>query len=378
MPRMPAPKTPVLIEHFAELEDPRLLGKCRHKLLDMLVIAVSGMLCNADDWVTIAQFGRAKEAWFRTFLELPNGIPSHDTFSRVFSLLDPQAFAQCFSTWMQAVNETIQGVVALDGKTLRGSYDAADARAAIHIVSAWSVENRIVLGQVKTDEKSNEITAIPELLKVLALEGCLVTTDAMGCQRAIAEDIVAQGGDYLLAIKDNQPRLFEAVLKAFEHAEAEAPETMSTYSTTARGHGRQEIRHYATLPLPDEFDPTLTERWASLKTLAVVEAVRTVGDTTTSAFRYFISSADLEVERFAHAARGHWDIENGLHWVLDVTFGEDASRVRKGHGAENLARLRHIALNILKADQSMKLGVKNKRRVAGWDERYLAKLLLDI
>ena len=213
---MPADSTPALIDHFAALEDPRLPGKCRHKLLDMVVIAISGMVCNADDWVTIAQFGRAKEAWLRTFLELPNGIPSHDTFSRVFALIDPEAFAHCFSAWMQAVHERIGGVVAIDGKTLRASYDPADCRAAIHMVSAWSVENGVVLGQVKTEEKSNEITAIPELLKVLALEGCLVTTDAMGCQRSIAQGIVEQGGDYLLAVKDNQPRLFEAVLNAFE------------------------------------------------------------------------------------------------------------------------------------------------------------------
>lgn len=375
---MPAKPTVALIDHFADLEDPRLAGKCRHKLLDMVVIAISGMLCGADDWVTIAQFGRAKEGWFRTFLELPNGIPSHDTFSRVFALIDPQEFARCFSSWMQALKETIRGTVAIDGKTLRASYDEREGCAAIHMVSAWSVENRLVLGQVKTEEKSNEITAIPELLKVLALEGCLVTTDAMGCQRSIAQDIVEQGGDYLLAVKDNQPKLFEAVLNAFEQAERHAPETMSTYSTDERGHGRHEQRYYAALPVPADFDPTLTQRWRSLRTLIVVEAQRTIEGKTTSAFRYYISSAKLGVERFAQAVRGHWGIENSLHWVLDVTFGEDDSRVRKGHGAENLARLRHIALNILKADKNMKLGVKNKRRVAGWDEQYLTKLLLEL
>ena len=375
---MPANPTVALIDHFADLEDPRMAGKCRHKLLDMVVIAVSGMLCNADDWVTIAQFGRAKEGWFRTFLELPNGIPSHDTFSRVFARLDPQEFARCFSSWMQAVKEKIQGTVAIDGKTLRGSYDEREGCAAIHMVSAWSVENRVVLGQVKTEEKSNEITAIPELLKLLALKGCLVTTDAMGCQRTIAQDIVEQGGDYLLAVKDNQPKLYEAVLNAFEQAEAHAPQTMSTYRTEQRGHGRHEQRYYATLPLPANFDPKLTERWRSLSTLVVVEAQRSVEGKTTSAFRYYISSAKVDIERFAQAVRGHWGIENGLHWVLDVTFGEDDSRVRKGHGAENLARLRHIALNVLKADKNMKLGVKNKRRVAGWDEEYLTKLLLGL
>ena len=373
---MPATPMSALIESFAELEDPRMAGKCHHPLIDMVVIAVSAIICNANDWVTVAQFGRAKEAWFRTFLELPNGIPSHDTFSRVFAVIDPESFAQCFSSWMQLVSQALSGVVAIDGKTLRGSYDLGDNRAAIHMVSAWSSENGVVLGQVKTDEKSNEITAIPELLKVLSLEGCLVTTDALGCQRKIAQQIVEQGGDYLLAVKDNQPALLEHVLQAFEHAEAHAPESMQTFTTEDKGHGRRERRHYTTLSLPPVFDPNVAKRWASLSTLAVVEAERTVDGKTSSAFRYYISSAELSAPRFAHSGRGHWGVENGLHWVLGVNFNEDASRVRKGHGAENLARLRHIALNVLKADKQTKLGVKNKRLVAGWDERYLAKLLL--
>ena len=251
---MSATVSPALREHFALLEDPRMPGKCDHKLIDMVVIAISGIICNADDWVTIAQFGRAKEEWLRTFLELPNGIPSHDTFSRVFARMDPDSFAQCFSEWMQAVSSVLSGVVAVDGKTLRGSYDRSDCRAAIHMVSAWSVANGVVLGQVKTEEKSNEITAIPELLNVLSLEGCLVTIDAMGCQREIAQQIVDQGGDYLLAVKDNQPKLFEEVLNAFEHAEVETPESIHTYTTEDCGHGRREVRHYTTLALPETFD----------------------------------------------------------------------------------------------------------------------------
>jgi predicted transposase YbfD/YdcC len=365
---------PTLIEHFAELDDPRMTGKCRHKLLDMLVIAVSGIICQAEDWATIAEFGRAKEPWFRTFLELPNGIPSHDTFGRVFARIDPERFAVCFSRWMQSLSDTLGGVVAIDGKTLRGSYDRDDQRAAIHMVSAWAVANGVVLGQVKTEEKSNEITAIPDLLELLSLQGCLVTTDAMGCQREIARRVVEKGGDYLLAVKDNQPKLHAAVLEAFEQAEAAG--TLATYTTADKGHGRRERRHYATLPLPESFDKAIRSRWASLTTLAVVEAERTLDGKTGSAFRYFISSASLSAERFADAARGHWGIENNLHWVLDVRLREDESRVRKGHGAQNLSRLRHMALNVLKADKTTKLGVKNKRLKACWDERYLATLLL--
>lgn len=374
---MPAQLSSPLLTHFADLDDPRLEGKCRHKLLDMVAIAISGIICNADDWVTIAEFGRAKEAWLRQFLELPNGIPSHDTFGRVFERLDPDQFAACFSAWMRALSGQLQGLIAIDGKTLRGSYDRRDERAAIHMVSAWAVENGVVLGQVKTDAKSNEITAIPELLNVLSLEGCMVTIDAMGCQRAIAQQIVDQGGDYLLAVKDNQPTLYQAVLRAFEHAEAdpEAP-ALTTYTTHNCGHGREEVRHYTTLALPVDFDTAIASRWASLTTLAVVEAERTVGDKKSSAFRYFISSADLSAERFAQAARGHWGIENSLNWVLDVRFGEDESRVRKGHGAENLSRLRQMALNIVKTDKATKLGVKNKRLKACWDEHYLTNLLL--
>ncbi len=371
---MNTPPPHTLTEHFAELDDPRVRGKCRHNLLDMLVIAVSGIICQAEDWVTIAEFGRAKERWFRTFLELPNGIPSHDTFGRVFARIDPDRFATCFSGWMRSLSDTLGEVVAIDGKTLRGSYDRDDQRAAIHMVSAWAVDNGVVLGQVKTEEKSNEITAIPELLDLLSLNGCLVTTDAMGCQREVARRVVDQGGDYLLAVKDNQPKLHAAVLEAFEQAEAAGP--LPTYTTTDKGHGRHERRHYTTLPLPESFNKPINSRWASLKTLAVVEAERTLDGKTSSAFRYFISSASLSAERFAEAARGHWGIENNLHWVLDVRFSEDDSRVRKGHGAQNLSRLRQMALNVLKSDKTTKLGVKNKRLKACWDEGYLATLLL--
>lgn len=374
---MSHPLAPSIVEHFALLEDPRMEGKCQHKLLDMVVIALSGVICTADDWVTIAQFGRAKEDWFRTFLELPYGIPSHDTFSRVFARIDPQAFSDCFQRWMSAVSERLSGIVAVDGKTLRGSYDQDDPRSAIHLISAWSVANGVVLGQLKTEQKSNEITAIPELLKLLSLEGCLVTIDAMGCQRQIGQQIVDQGGDYLLAVKANQPHLFEQVLTEFERVDTQAPETFNTYTTEERSHGRHEVRRYTTLALSEPFDPKVTQRWAGLKTVAAIEAERTVKGKTTSGFRYFISSAELSAERLAQAGRGHWHIENKLHWVLDVTFNEDDSRVRKGHGAENLARLRHLALNILNQDQHKpKLGVKHKRLTAGWDNDYLAHLLL--
>jgi predicted transposase YbfD/YdcC len=367
-----------LLEHFSLLSDPRMEGKRRHKLEDIVTIAVTAMLCGADEWTAMEEFGRAKEAWLRQFLELPNGIPSHDTFGRVFALLDTEAFQSCFVAWTRSLVGDIEGVIAIDGKTLRRSHERGAGRGAIHMVSAFARENGMVLGQVKTEEKSNEITAIPKLLSALNVKGCTVTIDAMGCQKAIAKQIVRQGGDYLLAVKGNQEKLYDGVLRLFEEAEAvdfkgyEA----DVYETTEKGHGREETRRYMVLPTAERLPES--KRWTELRTVGVVEAQRTVKGKTTSEMRYYIGSFESDAKVFANAVRGHWSVENNLHWVLDIAFREDESRVRIGNAAANLGILRHIALNALKKEQTLKRGIKGKRLKAGWDESYLAKVLLGL
>ncbi len=364
-----------LVEHFVSLADPRIVKKNRHNLLDIVVISICAVICGADDWVAVADFGRAKERWLRSFLELPNGIPSHDTFGRVFSLLSPKAFQQCFTSWMRSLNGVFEGLVAIDGKCLRRSHDRRSNRSAIHMVSAWASENGLVLGQIKTDEKSNEITAIPELLRALELNGCLVTIDAMGCQKAIAKQITDQGGDYLLALKGNQGKLAEEVETLFEKADAAEYEgfTVDYHETGEKHHGRQEIRRYWTMPCDGSL--THAKPWAKLNMVGMIESQRTVDGKSTLEYRYYIGSIESDARLFAKGARAHWGIENGLHWVLDVAFREDDSRVRKGHGAENFALLRHIAVNAIKQEKTAKVGVKNKRLKAGWDDSYLAKIL---
>lgn len=373
-----SPPNPLSIAaHFDSLADPRISSKTEHKLLDIIVIAISAVICHADDWVSIVEFGRAKESWFRQFLELPNGIPSHDTFNRVFARLSPTKFQNCFASWVRALSGAYEGLIAVDGKRLRRSHDRSSDKSAIHLVSAWAVENSLVLGQVKTDEKSNEITAIPPLLELLALEGCLVSIDAMGCQQPIARQIIEQGGDYVLALKGNQSGLQEKVWTAFETAEAADFKgyTVDTLETQDKGHGRTEIRRYCVLGT----EGLLTApSWAGLKMIGVVEAERTDNGKTSVEMRYYIGSIPPQAALFAKAVRGHWGIENSLHWVLDVAFREDECRVRKGYGAENLAVLRHIALNAVKQEKTAKIGVKNKRLRAGWDEAYLAKILAGI
>ncbi len=367
-----------LIEHFASLPDPRIIKKNRHKLLDIVVIAICAIICGADDFVSIAEFGKAKESWFREFLELPNGIPSHDTFGRVFSLLSPQAFEECFINWMRSLTGVFKGLVAIDGKTLRRSHDRGSGRSAIHMVSAWASENGLVLGQVKTDEKSNEIMAIPELLRALALKGCLVTIDAMGCQKAIAKQIVTQGGDYLLALKGNQSNLAEEVEEIFNQADRVGYKgyAVDFIETKERNHGRHEIRRYWSMDCEGLLDNA--KPWAELNMIGMMESERTADGQTSIEHSYYIGSFENDAELFAKGARGHWSIENGLHWVLDVAFREDDSRVRKDHAPENLALLRHIAVNAAKQEKTAKIGVKNKRLKAGWDNTYLAKILLGI
>jgi len=366
-----------VMEHFAELEDPRVHArKVRHKLIDILVIAICGAICGADDWVGIFDFGIAKIEWLRTFLDLPHGIPSHDTFARVFSLIRPEKFQECFVSWIQSVAQISEGeIVAVDGKKLRRSYDSKSSTAAIHMVSAWANANRLVLGQVKTDEKSNEITAIPELLKVLDIRGCIVTIDAMGCQKKIASQIIEQEGDYVFGLKGNQGTLLDAVEKTFSEMKQEdldGPD-FDFHETEEDGHGRHEVRTYFTTSRLDLLPNA--EEWKGLQTIGAVLSEVTRNEKTTLECRYYIGSIENNAELFARAVRSHWGIENSCHWVLDVAFREDDSRVRKGHGPENLALLRHIALNLIREEKTAKVGVKNKRLRAGWDNRYLAKVL---
>jgi predicted transposase YbfD/YdcC len=373
---MEEPQSAALLEYFKELADPRIERHKEHKLIDILVIAICAILCGANDWVAVETFGKAKREWFERFLALEHGIPSHDTFGRVFALVLPTALQACFLRWIQAVAEVTAGqVVAIDGKTLRHSYDRRSAKAAIHMVSAWATHNRVVLGQLKTAEKSNEITAIPALLKVLDVSGCIVTIDAMGCQKAIAQQIVDQEADYVLALKQNHETLYEAVVQQFAEARHTASEntTLQSYDTDERQHGRREIRRHWTLEVPLNLGQK--DAWAQLHCLGMVESERHLTDEITIEHRYYIASIPNNVQQFAHAVRAHWGIENCVHWVLDVAFREDECRVRLGHGPENFAVLRHIALNLLRQDTRTKLGIHNKRLKAGWDDTYLATLV---
>jgi predicted transposase YbfD/YdcC len=366
-------------DYFAELPDPRIERTKRHQLLDIITIALCAVICGADSWVEVEEFGKAKRTWLAQFLELPNGIPSHDTFGRVFARLDPTRFQHCFLAWVQAIVTPGEGdLVAIDGKVLRRSHDRRAGKGAIDMVSAWAESHRLVLGQVAVAAKSNEITAIPALLEVLALAGCIVTVDAMGCQTAIAQQIVAQGADYVLALKGNQGTLHEAVATAFTEARAEDFRDLPHgYTRTVDGgHGRIELRQYWTVA-----DPELLAylnpggEWAGLRSVGMVERERRTEAKTTRETWYYLSSLDGAVEPFARAVRGHWGIENQLHWVLDIAFREDESRVRTGHAADNFAVLRHLALNLLRQETSAKCGTKAKRLKAGWDDAYLLKIL---
>lgn len=369
-------KPPSILEHFSNLPDPRVQLKTRHKLIDIVVITICGVICGADCWTEIADYGRIKQQWFKKFLELPNGIPSHDTFGRVLSLLSPDEFQRCFSSWIQAAFTVTGGqVVAIDGKTLRHSYDRSNNKSAIHIVSAWASKNELTLGQVKTEEKSNEITAIPELVELLEVKGCIVTIDAMGCQKKIAAKIVDKDADYVLALKGNQGTLSEDVELFFTDAiENKFKDIDFDYHETVDGgHGRVEIRRHWTISDIDWLDQK--QHWKGLKTIGMVESERHVDEKVSVERRFFIASINKDAELLAKAVREHWGIENKVHWVLDIAFQEDDSRIRKDHAPENLAVIRHIALNLLRSEKSHKVGIKAKRKIAGWDDSYLLKVL---
>ncbi len=372
---MQEPVNATIIEHFSSLKDPRIQAKTRHKLIDIIIITICASICGADEWTEVVDYAKAKQAWLKTFLELPRGIPSHDTFGRVFSLLRPEEFERCFVSWIHAVFKISDGqTVAIDGKTLRRSYERSSNKAAIHMVGAWAAQSGLALGQVRTEAKSNEITAIPELLKLLEIKGCIVTIDAMGCQKEIARQIVDQEADYVLALKGNQGNLREDVEMFFEHAQQcdfkDIPHQV--YETTDGDHGRVEVRRYVTVSDLDWLEERA--KWKNLNLIGMVQSERHIGDKITRETRYYISSLPNDVKRFASTVRDHWTIENQLHWVLDIAFREDDNRVRDRNAAANLAILRRFALSLLKQEKTAKVGIKTKRKRAGWNDDYLLTL----
>ena len=365
-----------LLEHFAKLTDPRIDRTKDHKLIDILAIAICGMLCGADNWVAMEQYGNAKEEWLKQFLELPNGIPSHDTISRVFARLDPVEFEECFRNWVKSIAQLIPGeIVNIDGKTAKHSGSKNKGKKAIHLVNAWASEQKLVLGQTKVRSKSNEITAIPELIKVLELSGCLVTIDAMGTQTKIAQLIQDKGADYCLALKGNHQYLHERVVDLFEQAEAHDWSEIEHdfHRTINKGHGRTEIRRHWTMPVTEIFFEK--EKWAGLQSIGLIESVRKIDGKTKTNKRYYLNSFHSDAQLLANAARSHWGVENNVHWLLDVAFGEDDCPVHSDHAPENLSQLRKISLNLLSQEKTAKIGVANKRLKAAWDNKYLAKIL---
>ena len=362
--------------HFAELTDPRR-REVTYPLINVVTIGLCAVICGADDFVSIAAWGCMKRDWLGRFLDLSAGIPSHDRFNAILAAIKPAEFEKCLLSWIAALHEISDGqVIAIDGKTLRRSFDAASSKSAIHMVSAWATANHISLGQVVVDKKSNEITAIPKLLEILELSGALVTIDAMGCQTEIAQKIVAAGADYCLAVKGNQPTLHQGIADFFDdHLEDDFARTsFRRHETNEKGHGREEERYYFICPVPQDLPDR--SRWAGLKAIGIVisntrRAGKDCGDV-----RYYILSKYLAARRFAAAVRDHWSIENRLHWQLDVTFQEDQCRIRLGHADANFSILRRAALSLLKNERTAKVGIKNKRLTAGWGDTYLEKVLL--
>ena len=366
-----------LLRHFGQLKDPRMNRTKKHSLTDILTIAICAVICGADGWVQVAKFGRCKLKWFKTFLDLPNGIPSHDTFGRVFAALAPAAFEECFIRWISELATASAGrLIAIDGKSIRRSLDAAAGKAAIHLVSAWCAANQLVLGQIATDAKSNEITAIPELLKLLDITGAVVTIDAAGCQKKIARQIVEQGGHYILQLKGNQGTLHAETVRLFDECLTDDCHGIaySTAKSLDKGHGRIEHRRlWATSEIGWFAEK---DKWSNLRCLIRVQAQRTINGQTSTEYRYYLSDlpADGAAQLLSYI-RGHWGVENNLHWCLDVQFREDDRRIRQGHAAENFARLSRIALNLLKAESTNDGGIKTKRLCCGWDHDYLLKVL---
>lgn len=365
--------TASIFTHFQDLKDPRLERNKRHRLDNILFMTLCGVICGADNWVMIQMYCEAKRDWLEEVLDIPNGIPSHDTFGNVFAAIDQKVFSQCFTNWMQAVTTLTKGtVIALDGKALRATRESGKACSAIHMVSAWACENKVVLGQEVVDKKSNEITALPSLLASLDIAGCVITIDAMGCQTDIAEQIIEQEGDYVLSLKGNQGSLLEDVKTFFE-----MEETPHTHSTFDAEHGRYETRKIRVCHQVD----WLKERhpkWTHIQSIIAIDAHREITATgvQTQETRYFISSLkDVSVERLGYIVRAHWGIENGLHWVLDQAFDQDHLRAREGNSAANMAIIQQLTLNLIKQEKTSKGGVRTRRAKCGWDNAYLLKVL---
>jgi len=376
MDECPSP-TALIEKHFGPLKDPRALHSIEHLLIDIIVIALCATICGANDWEAVSAYGVDKYEWLKTFLALPNGIPSHDTFIRLFARLNPEELQSCFISWMQEVHKLTNGdLLNVDGKTLRGAKERGNNRSFIHMVSVWSATNHLVLGQRKVDEKSNEITAIPELLRLLEIKNCLVSIDAMGCQTEIAKTIIEQGADYVLALKANQGNLYEDVTQLFKGSVAHENNNVENqfHTTLEKGHGRIEIRRYSVMGNTEYLSGA--EKWLGLKSIGMVESERRVnGRISDVERRYYILSIESDVQRFANAVRHHWSIENQLHWVLDVGFQEDSLKGCQGHSAETLAVMRHIGMNLLSQEKTTRVGIKNKRLKAGWNNHYLETVL---
>jgi predicted transposase YbfD/YdcC len=367
-----------LMEHLREVPDPRMMRTQRHELLDILIIALCAVIGGADHWTEVVEFGQAKQSWFAGFLKLTNGIPSHDTFARVFRLINTEVLERVCHEWLRSVAGRVQGVVAIDGKSVRGARDGK--KHPLHIVSAWSSQNSMLLGQVRTAEKSNEITAIPELLKLLDIEGCIVTIDAMGCQKAIAKDIITAKADYVLGLKTNHRHLCLSVAAWFDKSLAKdfAKQAHSYHLSPQEpsSHGRIERREHWVIEVPAHLKRAVAP-WVGLKTVALVRRTRQVGENISTEDSYYLSSLSLDTgaQALAKAVRSHWSVENELHWTLDVGFREDDCQVRKDNAPANLACIRRMALTQLKQEKSKKLGIQGKRRRAGWDSAYLETVL---
>lgn len=361
---------------FENLTDPRVKRSLRHELFDLVVVALCATLAGSDSWADVERFGIERIDWLRTFLRLENGIPSHDTFGRVFSRLDPARLVACIQQWLDDMGREIGKHIAIDGKTLRGSFDKAAGNNPLHLVSAWACEARLTLGQVATDAKSNEITAIPLLLELLDLKGATVTIDAMGCQKEIAQKIIDREGDYLLALKDNHPKLCEAVAAEFDAAlEAGVPpDGLRRHVTVETSRSRQERREYFALPAPNDL-PGFAE-WPKLATIVMVIRTVIASGRETGEVAYFLTNLPAKVKTLAKRIRGHWSIENQLHWILDVTFTEDASRIRKQHAPQTSAMLRRLAVSILSQDTSLKESLRGKRYRASLSTEVLERILL--
>jgi predicted transposase YbfD/YdcC len=367
---------PPIIGFFNDIKDPRIERKKCYPLIEVIVITLLAVMAFAKGWEDIELYGKTKEAWLKQFLPLKNGIPQHDVFRRVFNRLDPREIERCFMAWVRAIKrDKEREVIAVDGKTVRGSFNTRQGSKAIHLVSAWATENRLVFAQVKTEEKNNEITAIPTLLEMIALKGCIVTIDAMGCQYKIADQIVSAGADYVLSLKKNQETLYEDVKTYFEGIDFTRPDPLiKTDSTFEVDHGRQERRNHA---VTDDVSWLVAAHpaWTTIKSIGVVESIRTVGEAVTTEQRYYVSSLPADPVVFGSSVRAHWGIENSLHYVLDVAFGEDACRIKNGNGPENIAFIRKIALSLARSDTDSKRSIAGRIKQMAWSDQYLEQLL---